>query len=43
MKVCDANRDADITDDSCTRQFVSKKVFYDDMSMVLYDGPGVGT
>ncbi|CAJ1343880.1 unnamed protein product [Effrenium voratum] len=39
-KVCDANRDADITDDSCTRQFVSKKVFYDGMSMVLYDGPG---
>ena len=39
-KVCDAQRDADITDDSCTRQFVSKKIFYDGLSMVLYDGPG---
>lgn len=39
-KVCDAQREADITDDSCTRQFVWKKVFYDGISMVLYDGPG---
>ena len=39
-KVCDANRAADITDDSCTRQFVSRRVYYDYLSMVLYDGPG---
>ena len=39
-KVCDANREAEITDDSCTRKVVSKKVFYDDLCMILYDGPG---
>lgn len=39
-KVCDANRLAEITDDSCTRQFVSKNIFYDGLAMELYDGPG---
>lgn len=42
-KVCDANRQAEITDDSCTRQFVSKNVFYDGYAMTLYDGPGCGS
>eukprot|EP00392_Amoebophrya_sp_AT5.2_P007258 g7272.t1 len=38
--VCDAQRQAEITDDSCTRTFVSLRVFYDDCAMELLDGPG---
>eukprot|EP00929_Paragymnodinium_shiwhaense_P032412 TRINITY_DN17959_c0_g1_i1.p1 TRINITY_DN17959_c0_g1~~TRINITY_DN17959_c0_g1_i1.p1 ORF type:complete len:506 (+),score=102.52 TRINITY_DN17959_c0_g1_i1:65-1582(+) len=39
-RVCDAHREAAITDDSCTRTFAKKRVFYDGKVMELYDGPG---
>ncbi|CAD7943378.1 unnamed protein product [Amoebophrya sp. A25] len=39
-RVCDAHRQAEITDDSCTRSFAKRRVFYDGCAMELLDGPG---